>query len=332
MAKVKRNVVKQAQPTELKPRTWWAKWGPFLEDWGRLVIPAGAAAIIVALRLLGVVDDTGSGFIVGLLVLAGLYVGCAAIVFFGEFPKWVRASTIALGLVFLAGMVAPFADTIYPGIATGGSPAFQTTVVKDSPETPVTGDVGSGWYSVEVFAKSLADGGELKGEGQYKLLVGGQEVAGKFSDTMRQVRATRRGGTRQVEQKHLMEVRAVTFADGAKTLKAVRLDTNIGPELRVSIFPVLVPPPLVYVLVGLALVFGILVDGMFQEQTERWRLAPFVGMAVAFLLIFGSSYERGSVTSGAIWSTIFGGVVGFLGGWLLSLIGRRVIGRLRTKV
>ena len=34
-----------------------ARLEEFLDDWGRLVVPLGAAAILAALRLLGVLDD-----------------------------------------------------------------------------------------------------------------------------------------------------------------------------------------------------------------------------------------------------------------------------------
>lgn len=330
MAKWKRVAPKEPKPAETK--STWTRWKPFLDDWGQLVVPLGIAAIILILRFLGIVEDTGSGFIIGLVVLCGLYAGVAYLIYTNVFPKWVRVATIVLGVLFLMGMVVPFTDTVYPGFVNGGEPAYQTVITRDSGETTIDDNVGSGWYSVEVFAKSLFESGEMRGEGRFKFLLAGKEITGKFTDTMRAVRATRRGGTRQVEQKHLMEVFSVNLPEGTKTIKPVSIDSNIGPELRVSLYPTLLPPFVIYVIVGIALIYAIAIDGLFQEETQKWRLAPLVSMAIAFLFIFRSSYERGSVTSGAIWSAIFGGVVGFLLGWLLSLLGRRVIGHLRTRV
>ena len=329
MSKMKRNVgPKAAKPVTTIDDGWF---GPFLEDWGRLVVPAGFAAIVVLLRLLDVIDDTGSGLMIGMVLLAALFVACILIVWRNDFPSWVRGATVGLGLLMLGGMVVPLVDTVYPGLVSGG-PVFQTTVSKEKPEAPVTGNLGSGWYSIEVFAQSMFEAGTLKGEGQYKVMVGSAEVSGRFSDTMRAVRATRRGGTRQVEQKHLMEVHTVDFAEAPTQVKAIRVDQAIGPELKVSVFPMIIPPPLIYILVSLAMALALLLDGLFQEQTEKWRLTEFVGTGLAFLLIFHSAYERGNVTSAAVWSIIFGGVAGFLGGWLLSLIGRKVIGKVRTRV
>jgi len=206
---------------------------------------------------------------------------------------------------------------------------FQEMVTKDK-DVPLTG-LDEGSYVLEVYASDLASLNEARGEGQYKLVVAGQEISGKFADAMRNVRAGRRG-TRQVEQKHLMEVHNITMPGGDQTLKVTRLDTVIGSQVRVSIFQSVIPPVVMYVLLAIALLFVLTMDGLFQEATERWRLGPWVGMAIAFLIIFSSAYERGSVTSATIWSCIFGGVVGFLGGWLLSWVARKLLGSLRTHI
>ena len=313
------------EPTPLKRKG--GSWGPFLHDWGRVAIPAGVAVILAALRFTGILDDTGVGFAIGLVVLAGVAGAFGWIVWTNEFPRWVRPATIAMYALFAAGTVFPFVTTVYPGSPEGES----VLVSKDKPEVSM-GGVGSGHYVVEVYAQSLGEAGQPRGsEGQYRLLVGGEEVSGKFADVMRSVRAGRRG-TRSVEQKHLMEVHNLDLPDGDKTVKVLRLDTTIGPDLRVTVYPAVVPPVVVYVVMGVILLFGVILDGLFQDQTEKWRLAPWMAVAAAFLLIFNSAYERGSVTSAAVWSAIIGGAAGFLAGWLLGLVSRKVMGRVRARI
>ena len=155
-------------------------------------------------------------------------------------------------------VVFPFVMTVYPG-----TPVFSESVSKDRAEVPVKG-VDGGAYTLEVYASSLADSAETRAtEGQYKFAVGGTEVSGKFSDSFRSVRAGKRG-TRQVEMKHLMEVHPVSLDEGEKALKVVRLDAQIGPEVRVSLYPVLLPPVISYILFGLVMLFGIILDGIFK--------------------------------------------------------------------
>jgi hypothetical protein len=315
---------RKSEPAKTTVKGGW--WGPFLEDWGRVAVPVGIGLVLAALRYLDILDDASLGLSIGVIVLAGLATAFGVIVWRNEFPKWVRVATFCAAGAFLVGVVFPFVMTVYPG-----TPVFSESVSKDRAEVPVKG-VDGGAYTLEVYASSLADSAETRAtEGQYKFAVGGTEVSGKFSDSFRSVRAGKRG-TRQVEMKHLMEVHPVSLDEGEKALKVVRLDAQIGPEVRVSLYPVLLPPVISYILFGLVMLFGIILDGIFTEQTEKWRLSLWPAVGAAFLLIFGSAYERGNVTSAAIWSGIFGGVAGFLGGWLLSIISRKVFGKARTRL
>lgn len=327
MAKAKRHV-ERVSTSPVEPLLKESRWQPFLEDWGRLVVPGGIAAVLAALHFAGVLGDNGLGVSIGLVVLLSMIGAFAWIVWSNEFPRWVRTLTVATATLFVAGIIIPFVATVYPGSAK-----FSEVVSRDKADVPLGENVGSGFFSVEVFAESMSlrEASRQGGEGQYRLLVGGQEVSGRFSDTYRQVRSGRRG-SQQIEQKHLTEVATVRLPEGEKVLKVSRIDPVIGPDLRVSVYRSLVPPPVSWALMVVVLVVGIFLDGRFQEQTHRWRIAPFMGMGGAFLLIFASAFERGSVTSAAVWSAILGGVVGFLGGWALSLLGRYVVGKVRTRM
>lgn len=296
----------------------------FLHEWGRLVVPVGVIGVLALLRFTGILDDTGLGFVIGVLFLLIATGAAAWIVWREPFPQWVRGVFGIAAILVVAGAVVPLVQTVFPG-----EPAFREIVSSNKKTVPIPPDV-SGFFHVEVYAKSLAGRPDMRGaEGRYHLKVAGHDVEGSFSDIMRSVRAGRRG-TRAVEQKHLMEMHSITLPEGDKALQVIRVDPSIGPDLQVSLFPVAVPPAFAYVLLALAIGIGLYLDARFPGQTERWRLAPWFSMVAAYLAIFESAYERGSVTNAAVWSTVFGGAVGFTVGWLLSVLARKVFVRVKS--
>lgn len=322
MGRLKRPTTKMA--TRKPAVTGRERIEAFLHDWGRLAVPLGVIAVLAGLRFLGVLDDTGLGFTIGVLFLLVSMGGAAWLVWREPFPRWVRGVLAAAGVLVLAGAVVPLVQTVYPG-----QPAFQQVVSQGTKNVPIGAGV-AGFHHLEVYARSLAARPDVRGaQGRYHLKVAGQDVEGSFSDVMRSMRAGRRG-SRTVEQKHLMEMHGVTLPEGDKTLDVIRVDSSIGPDLQVSLFHVAVPPAFAYVLLALAIGMGLFLDARFPGQTERWRLAPWFGMVAAYVAIFESAYERGSVTNAAVWSTVFGGVAGFTIGWLLSVLARKVLTRLRS--
>ncbi len=322
MGRLKRPTTKPVAP---KPAlTWRDQVEAFLHDWGRLAVPLGVIGVLAGLRFLGVLDDTGLGFTIGALFLV-VSVGAAAWLAWREpFPRWVCGVVAAGGVLVLGGAFVPLVQTVYPG-----EPAFQQAVSASTKSVPIRSDL-SGYFRLEVYAKSLAGRPDVRGaQGRYHLKVAGQDVQGSFSDVMRTVPAGRRG-SRAVEQKDLMEVHGVTLPEGEKTLEVLRVDSSIGPDLQVSLFSVAMPPTVGYVLLALAIGLALFLDGRFPGQTERWRLTPWFAMVAAYVAIFESAYERGAVTNAAVWSTVFGGVVGFTVGWLLTVLARKVAVRVRS--
>lgn len=320
MGRLKRPTTKPSKPVLTRRDRVEA----FLNDWGRLAVPLGVIAVLAALRFLGILDDTGLGFTIGVLFLLVCVGGAAWLVWREPFPPWVRRVLAASAVLVLAGAMVPLLQTVYPG-----QPVFQQVVSPSTKSVPIAADI-VGFHHLEVYAKSLAARPDVRGaQGRYHLKVAGQDVEGSFSDVMRSVRAGRRG-SRAVEQKHLMEMHGVTLPEGDKTLDVIRVDSSIGPDLQVSLFPVVVPPALATILLALAIAAGLFLDARFPGQTERWRLTPWFAMVAAYVAIFESAYERGSVTNAAVWSTVFGGVVGFTVGWLLSVLVRKVAIRLRS--
>lgn len=328
MAKLKRNTGTKEPEKPVAPKATYRDgswWHDFMADWGRLVIPVVLFGVPLGLNAMGWLSGNLAGYLLGLFVLLGLAAGYAWVLWSNAFPKWVTTASIVAAVMFLGGAVLPFTLTVFPG-----QPEAQVMVTKDLGEVPVSG-LTTGSHMVQVFAKSFSETETKRGEGSYKLVLGGKELTGRFSDVMRQTKG-RKGMTGQVEDKHLTEQQVVNFTEAPTAVKAVRVDEVIGPELLVSVYPVLLPPWASYVLLTAVLLLAIFLDGRFPEQTERWRLAPWAGMAVAFLIIFNSGYEPSKMPGATIWSAVFGGALGFTLGWLLSLIGRKVVGKIRTRM
>ncbi|NOZ01473.1 MAG: hypothetical protein GXP54_06235 [Deltaproteobacteria bacterium] len=318
----KKKEKEQAGP--VKGPTPWEQFEAFMADWGRLVIPLGLAAILSVLRLTGVLDETGLGFTMGMLFMLAVVFTFVFMVFRNVFPGWVKTASVVSGIAVMAGAGIPFTQTVYPGKAD-----FSATLQKDGESINI--DEGlSGRYRLEVFASSMAEQPSTRSrEGKYVISVAGQRIAGKFSDKKQRMPAGRRG-SRMVKKKHLTDTYPLVLPAGKKAVKLLHLDTVIGPNLHVALFKPLITPPFVYLLLGLALLFGIGLDARYQEQTLRWRLAPWFGMIAVFLLIFERSYEKGSVSNNVVWSVIFGSAIGFTVGWAVSLAARKVVGSRRA--
>jgi hypothetical protein len=325
MSKVKRNVSREARPAATTEKQD-LRWGQFFEDWGRLIIPVAGLGIPMGLKALGVLSDNATGLIIGieaLVVVAGAF---GALLWRMEMPSWVRKASIVAALLYVAGAVVPFVETVYPG-----SPSDSVVVSKDGGEVTLANST-SGWHRVDVYAQSFAEAaGTRTGQGQYRLQLGGKELEGEFNDSLRSVRG-RKGMSSQVEDMHYLEYNTMKLNGSPMTLKASRIDQAIGPELRVSVYPMIVPPWLLYGLLGLVILFAVAIDGLYQDQTWQWRFSPWAGAAAMFLVVFNASYEPAKMPGAAIWSVVFGGLGGFLVGWLLSLISRKLLGKVRTRI
>jgi len=318
MAKVKRYSEEKPRQTELKGG-WW---GPFMEDWGRLVIPLTVIAALFLLHRFGIMDDRGIGYVIGLIVLVGSAGAAGAIMWREELPKWARISAIVAGVVLFVGVLWPFTRNVYPG-----TPDFEQTLSKDS-EAKTTA-ISGGLYLVEVRATE-AEGGAGK-QARYTLMIGDEKVTGTFSDVFRSVRG-KRNMSRQVEVRHLSEQHMVTLPAGELPLKLTHLDPAFGSEVRVRLYSILIPPWLMYAVAGLVLLYAAFLDGWFQNETEKWRISPWLGLILTFLIFFHWDFNADDVTRHAIGATVVAGIVGFLGGWLVSLLGRLIVGKVRTRL
>lgn len=316
MAKPKK--ARQENEKQRPQVTFKDRFDDFMHDWGRVAVPAGLVLLLLILRNVGVLDDTSLGFVIGVLYLGAVGYGFLYVIRTHEIPAWGRVMGYVVVFLLGLGALIPLVEDVYPG-----SPVFEKVVTKAEKEAQIDSNL-QGYHHLEVFAQSLAAKESALGlHGKYHLRVQGKDIRGEFSDQARQVRAGRRG-TRSVEVKHLMDVHGITLEQGEKKVEVLMIDQAIGPELRLRLFKVFVPPVVAYIFLSIAVLLTLFMDAMFREVFLKWRLGPWAGMVVAFYVVFSSSYERGAVVNASVWSALLGGAVGFTVGWLLSLIARRL--------
>ncbi len=294
----------------------------FLFEWGRLVVPLVVFGSLAILFYAGVINAIALGYAIGLTVLLTMPVAVAIIVLRGYFPAWARVVTVVLTVVYLVASVWPFTNMVYPG-----DPEFrQDLAVKDG-EVTVPGGVRGGYYWIDVFGKSFAQVAGVRNEqGRYGIMLGDRRLQGVFSDQPLPSALGSYDGTT------VSRLEAVRIAGGPLKMRATRIDRAIGPEVTVSGYRMAASPLLFVILLTVVLLWTVFVDSWFQGQTWRWRLAPWVGVSAVYLGFFYRTWEPVRMPSISVWAAVIGGLGGFLAGWLLSLIARRIVGALRTKI
>lgn len=300
----------------------------FLYEYGRIVVPLVVFGTLAVLFYAGVISAIALGYAIGLVLLLTMPVAVAIIVLRGYFPMWARVATIVFTAVYLFGSVWPFTNMVYPGV-----PEFSQNLTQEMGQAKLPRDIRGGYYWVEVFAKSFSEvAGVANERGRYSVLLmkndpkSGQRVQGEFSDQGLASAAGTYDGTT------LSRTKALKLDPGPLTLWATRVEKQVGPEVRVSGFRMAASPFVFFVLLGLVLLWAVFVDAWFQSQTWRWRLAPWVGVSLVYLTFFYKTWEPARMPATSAWAAVVGGLGGFLLGWLLSLIARKIVGKVRTRI
>lgn len=298
------------------------KFENFLFEWGRITIPLVVFGILGLLYLVGVLDKVALGYAIGLSLLLAMPLAVALIVMRGYFPRWARITTIVMTALYLVGTLWPYTSMVYPGV-----PEFSRDITREDGQMTLPREIDGGFYWVEVFAKSFSKvAGVRNDQGRYVVEIGGKRISGEFSDQP----LNSSMGT--FDGMMLRRLKAVQLAPGSLDIRAIRVDKDIGPVITVSGYRMPVAPTVFFGALLLVLMWAVFVDGWFQNQTWRWRLAPWVGVSLVFLGFFYWTWEPARMPATSVWSGVVGGIGGFLGGWLMSMAGRIVIGRLRTKL
>lgn len=295
----------------------------FMSEWGRVVIPLFIILVLGGLRLFGVLNDQSLGFAVGLVLILAMPLAIAFILWRGTFPRWTTWASLVFLVLYLGSAIWPFTTMVYPG------PAVFDKSLKWQETTPLEG-VDKGCYflyiSAESFRKLIGTG---RGDGSYRVQLGGQTFDGRFFDSNKQIQSKGNSGgdsNRNVTDLYIVKL------DEVGSVNVKRLDKQIGPDLHISLHPIPIRPIAVGGILFLILLYTAILDGLFQEQTYRWRFAPWIGVSASFLAIFFASYEPSKMPGTAIWSAAFGTLGGFFAGWIFSLIVRKIIGTVRTRM
>ena len=320
---------KQRKKEKKKQKRMQAQESPiaaFMNDWGRVVIPGLIILFILILKYTGVIGDKGLAVAIGLFVILG---GGGAMIWmsvlnpFEGREKW---GTAIAALLLAIGVGYPFVKIVYPGTA-----AFMATLTEQNRTVPVKG-VSSGYYMVQVKApEMIRPEGHGSIRGKYRITFDKKVyVHGELRDVWHQ--SSGRRGAGFVEDFHQTDVQFIHFPDAPKHVTLLSKAPVLGDSLVVKIFDLALPPWFAILLALLAFIWTTYLDAYFPDLTERIRFAPWSGAAIMFLVLFLNSYEPTRVTSQALWSAVLGGIVGFVGGWAISLIPRLMVIRRRRGI
>lgn len=296
-----------------------------IEEHGKKTIVPAVALLIALLYFLNLFSD---------LTVAAVIIVCAGIAAFGifayqiisgEFPKWTKLSLACVFLFFAVGVIYPSFRTVFPG-----SPVINVEISKEQGEVKLDGLLSSGYYLMYVNSPAIEHGS--KGiQGEYSLSVSGSDIGGKFFDIWRQGRVGRRGVT-NVEQRHPSERHKIYFDAGNNILKVNRLDSSIGPTLKVAFYKYHVPFFLIIIFTVLLVLYGVFLDVYFLEETKKKMLSVWMVMGAFFVFFYDYSMEPTRVLSTTLWSLLISAIAGFLLGWLFSWLGRKIGAKVRVRI
>jgi len=299
----------------------------FMGDWGRVVIPVSIVLILVGLKYFHIINDAGLGAAIGIILILGCALAMIAISLIEPFPGRIRFYTLIAVLMMLVGGGISFIKVIYPG-----TPVFHASLTHEHNKYEIKSKKFSGYMMVAVNAPDMQRPSEHGGiKGSYRIGFDQKKsVAGELHDRWHE--SGGRKGSRYVEDLHSTDISFVNFKKTPKTLKLLTIDPVLHDILNVRVFNVLIPPVLALVLLFLALLWATWLDTVYKEFTVKMRFAPWVGATILFVGIFVNSYEPTTIASQAFWGAILGGILGFVGGWLFSIIPRILYARHRRGV
>jgi len=298
----------------------------FLGDWGRVIIPVFIAVLLLGLKYFGIIGDAGLGAGIGLILILGCALVVIAISMLEPFPGKIRMYTLVAVLLMILGGAVPFIKVIYPG-----APVFSTTLTNTHTQTQIKSSKLSGYKMVSVQAPDMdrpSNHGSIKGA--YRITFDEQAVAGELHDRWHQ--GGGRKGSRYIEDLHSTDISFVDFNKTPKTVRLLTIDPVLHDNLKIEVFNVMITPIVALILLILALAWATWLDTVYTEFTVKMRFAPWVGATILFVGIFINSYEPTTIASQAFWGAILGGILGFVAGWIISLIPRMLYARHRRGV
>lgn len=320
--RLRKRVVEETTPTMdgrfEKLFQLWKKYG------SNYLLPA-IIVIFALFYFLNILNERSLGLSIGLVYLLGILGVFAFWIFFKNFPKYVQYSLIGFSIIYFLGLVYPFYEVIFPG-----EPLFDKTISKGGEDITIDGITSGGYYTLFISATDkMSKAGMYRNvRGEYNIKVGEKALKGNFSDEWVSARVGRRG-SRQVERKHTGERHTLYISKDKNKISINNIDDSLGGEVRIKIYKSALPLPVLIIFSLLILSCGIFLDVKFSEETKKLRLFPLITIAVIFTHFSIISYEPGKELQTPIWSIIISGIVGFLGGWIISLLAKKIKLRFR---
>ncbi len=280
--------------------------GSALPGWVLPVAGLAAAGLLAAGYLLGFLGDRAVAAVASLAFGAALAV-IAVRAGFERASSQIRAAVVAYAALMVAVGLYPAYQELMPGEpdAVGLLGAEQRSMALPS----------AGAYRLVVSAP-LSGGREARIT--YRLRAGGEALDGVL-ERVTTYQRVRRGGAMPVAEDHNVSAHELTVGDGARVdLDSVAGEAS-GTALTIRAYKV-VPPWLVYALMGLMLAAGTYLEG---RLSARGALS-MTGAAAALFGILLKTTNPAAVLGPVLGSALLAAGGGALAGSVLGSVGRKL--------
>lgn len=300
----------------------WKLW--FSDNWAAWIRPVSLIGLVAALAGAHFLGWMGESPFARLMVVAFALVAAVAPAVQGvrlATKRWARPTVAVLGLVWVAALVWPVWKMVAPGepvarrtLAKGesldvaASPSGALMVLVEDAE--LLGGGSNGMDRVSDYKVLLTDGGDRR-----------EALSGELS-RRHQAGRGRKGVAVESEKVHAAEVHTVAWADGAPL--RVTLASG-GASLLVEVFSGAVPWVLLFVLVGLTLIVGLVVDALALPPGDRTFVPHAALVALLFLVMVRDALDPIAPVSPLFGTMLMAPIAGVVGGVVLSWVGRKIL-------
>jgi len=290
-----------------------------------VILLCAAAYILYKFDL---ISESRAGFFAVALIVGGAI--WAAVT-----PAWPRVQTRspAAKALFILMVLLWSAGAGYPALRAATPPApYAEAVLTPQQLTAKLKTPSAGPYEVVVSghfkpgASEAEAGYDIKAEGGG----GSDEVTGTLERKMQRVRVSRRGGTSTSVHEVTEQTHRVPHVRGNEVVVSTESvdDSQLEGGLLVEVRAGGLDPTIFLVLGALALVLALGFDGKLYDPKLKDK--TFLGVAAAVTYVFSIAFPMTatphSLVRPAVGSLVAALGIGGIGGWLLTLIARSLLG------
>jgi hypothetical protein len=235
---------------------------------------------------------------------------------------------IAMAVGWVLVCYAPFHPLLFPGDPLHAPVALHAA----DPNLPITIPT-AGHGSVEIMLEGQLPPNPSGGPAlpvQYSLTIGDaaggtQVVTGRFDEQLKTQRLGRRGSATVIQAHHGERHLVSNHGSGDLVLQGVTLEPSAGSAMTVTAFAHHLPSFLVLVLVGLAVLAGVVAIDTRLIPDSDGTLTFITPAAFGAAIALWTSNTVHPTVSSLIGATIFGGPAGLAVGALLWAVARRTL-------